>query len=90
MLDFRDPAADEDALFSLRPDDQFGCTEAGAWYALRWHDARPGGVILLQDDAGLREVAPAASDDALTAAWRLMTGDTLTRPLPGTAHAGTS
>jgi hypothetical protein len=94
MPAFRDLSGGEDALFSLRPDDQFGCTEAGAWYALRWHATRPGGVILLQDDAGRRQVAPAVTDDALAAAWHSLSGDIYTRPrlepVPAAVAAGTS
>lgn len=74
MPEFRKPDAGETALFSVRPDDQFGGLDAGAWFGLLWHQGRPGGVILCAEGAG-REIAVINSDSGLQAAWRHMTGD---------------
>lgn len=82
MPEFRTPRAGESGLFAARPHDQFGATDAGAWYGLLWHRGRPGGTILCQADDG-REIAVLGSDTALQSAWQQMTGDI---PDPPSGH----
>lgn len=58
-----------DELFSGLADDEAGTVDDFGWCGLRKHEDRPGGLILTQDDQGVRRVVEAETDEALAARW---------------------
>ncbi len=60
---------EHDTLFGEQADEEVGSVDELGWYGLVKHDARPGGLILLQDEQGFRHVREAETDDALTQSW---------------------
>lgn len=57
-------------LFDEVPDEQIGSVEDIGWFGLLRDDGWPGGIVLSQNNHGIRRAYRMRSDDELTAAWQ--------------------